>query len=117
MSSPDTNKLKTKELKVKIDEISTKISEMGKENKTEIEIEQFFFENDSEFYGRYPYLIKKLIKGGPLEFLDIMIQNLEKIENSEQTKASVELQLGEELAQKFLYPKVNQSQDSVDNNN
>lgn len=45
-----------------------------------------------------------------------MLQNLEKIENSEQTKASVELKLGEELAQKFLYPHVNQSKDSLDSN-
>ena len=111
MSSSDTNKLKVKELKIKIDEVSTKISELVKLNKTEVEIEMFFLENDSEFYERYPYLIKKLIKGGSLEFLDVMLKNLEKIENSEQTKASVELKLGEDLAQKFLYPKVNQSKD------
>ena len=115
MSSPDTNKLKVPELKVKISEVSAKISELVKENKTEVEIERHFFENDSVFYERYPYLIKKLIKGGSLEFLDVMIQNLEKIENSEQTKASVELKLGEELAQKYLYPKVNQSKDSIGN--
>jgi len=115
MSSSDTNKLKIKELKVKIDEVSTKISELVKENKTNVEIEMFFLENDSDFYERYPYLIKKLIKGGSLEFLDVMLQNLEKVENSEQTKASVELKLGEELAQKYLYPKVNQSKDVVDN--
>ena len=71
----------------------------------------FFLENDSDFYERYPYFIKKLIKGGSLEFLDVMLQNLEKIENSEQTKASVEFKLGEELAQKFLYPKINESKD------
>ena len=106
MSSPDTIKLKVPDLKVKISEVSAKISELVKENKTEVDIEKHFFENDSDFYERYPYLIKKLIKGGSLEFLDVMIQNLEKIENSELTKASVELKLGEELAQKYLYPKV-----------
>lgn len=111
MSSPDTKKLKTQELKVKIEEVSLKISELVKEKKTDVEIEMFFLENDSDFYERYPYLIKKLIKGGSLEFLDVMLQNLEKIENSEQTKASVELKLGEELAQKFLYPKINESKD------
>ena len=111
MSSPDTKKLKAQELKLKIEEVSSKISELVKEKKTDVEIEMFFLENDSDFYERYPYLIKKLIKGGSLEFLDVMLQNLEKIENSEQTKASVELKLGEELAQKFLYPKINESKD------
>ena len=114
MSSTDTNKLKSKDLKIKIEEVSKKIIELTKENKTNVEIEMFFLENDSEFYERYPYLIKKLIKGGSLEFLDVMLQNLEKIENSEQTKASVELKLGEDLAQKFLYPHVNQSKDSLE---
>ena len=113
MSSSDTQKLKAKDLKIKIEEVSKKISELVKEKKTNVEIEMFFLENDSEFYERCPYLIKKLIKGGSLEFLDVMLQNLEKIENSEQTKASVELKLGEELAQKFLYPKINESKDTV----
>jgi hypothetical protein len=57
----------------------------------------FFIENDSEFYEKFPYLIKKLIKGGSLDFLDVMLKNLEKIENGEQTKASTELKLGNEV--------------------
>jgi hypothetical protein len=36
-----------------------------------------------------------------------MLENLEKIENGEQTMASTELKLGEELAQQYLYPVVN----------
>tara|TARA_E500000178_G_C16986251_1_gene738372 strand:+ start:65 stop:394 length:330 start_codon:yes stop_codon:yes gene_type:complete len=107
MSSPDTKKLNVKEMKKKINYVQNKISELVKENKNNVDIEMYFLENDSEFYERYPYLIKKLIKGGSLEFLDVMLNNLEKVESGQQTMASTELKLGEDLASKYLYPKVN----------
>ena len=107
MSSPDTKKLNVKEMREKINYVQNKISELMKENKNNVDIEMYFLENDSEFYERYPYLIKKLIKGGSLEFLDVMLNNLEKVESGQQTMASTELKLGEDLASKYLYPKVN----------
>lgn len=107
MSSTDTKKLNVQEMKNKIESIKEKISELVQENKTKVDIEMYFLENDSEFYEKYPYLIKKLVKGGSLDFLDEMLNNLEKIENGEQTMASTELKLGEDLANKYLYPKVN----------
>lgn len=107
MSSPDTKKLNVKEMREKINYVQNKISELVKENKNNVDIEMYFLENDSEFYERYPYLIKKLIKGGSLEFLDVMLNNLEKVESGQQTMASTELKLGEDLASKYLYPKVN----------
>jgi hypothetical protein len=36
-----------------------------------------------------------------------MLNNLEKVESGQQTMASTELKLGEDLASKYLYPKVN----------
>lgn len=107
MSSPDTKKLNVKEMREKINYVQNKISELMKENKNNVDIEMYFLENDSEFYEKYPYLIKKLIKGGSLEFLDVMLNNLEKVESGQQTMASTELKLGEDLASKYLYPKVN----------
>ena len=94
-------------MKQRIENAKNKIAELVKANKTHVEIEMYFLENEKEFYENYPYLIKKLIKGGSLDFLDKMLENLEKIENGEQTMASTELKLGEELAQQYLYPVVN----------
>ena len=107
MSSSDTKKLNVEEMRNKIKVILEKISELSQQNKNNVDIEMYFIENDSEFYESYPYLIKKLIKGGSLEFLDVMLDNLEKVESGEQTMASTELKLGENLAKKYLYPKVN----------
>ena len=98
--------LDSKEMREKISYIQTKILELSAQNKNNTDIEIFFMENDSEFYEKYPYLIKKLVKGGSLEFLEIMLENIEKIENGEQTQAATELKLGEDLANQFLYPVI-----------
>jgi len=98
--------LDSKEMREKISYIQTKILELSAQNKNNTDIEMFFMENDSEFYEKYPYLIKKLVKGGSLEFLEIMLENIEKIENGEQTQAATELKLGEDLANQFLYPVI-----------
>ncbi len=101
-----TSDLKVADLKSKIKQVQEKISELIKEKKTDVQIEMFFIENDPKFYEEYPYLIKKLIKGGSLEFLDVMLENLQKIEDGDQTLASTELKLGNELADKYLYPSM-----------
>ena len=105
MSDSNTN-IKVPELHVKIKQVQIKIQELIKENKNEVEMELFFIENDSTFYEQYPYLVKKLIKGGDMSFLNVMLENLKKVEEGDQTLASTELKLGEELAQKFLYPNI-----------
>lgn len=101
-----TSDLKVADLKSKIKHVQEKISELINEKKTDVQIEMFFIENDPKFYEEYPYLIKKLIKGGSLEFLDVMLENLQKIEDGDQTLASTELKLGNELADKYLYPSM-----------
>ena len=107
MSEPETKKLDIVNLKDQIKQVQKKISELVKENKTNAQIEMYFLENDSKFYEEYPYLVKKLIKGDGLEFLDVMLDNLQKVETGEQSLASTELKLGKDLADKYLYPKVN----------
>ena len=98
--------LNSDDLKVKIKEVQEKISELVSQKKTEVEIEMFFIENDSKFYEQYPYLVKKLIKGGDMDFLNVMLENLKRVENGDQTLASTELKLGNELAEKYLYQNV-----------
>lgn len=60
-----------------------------------------------EFYNSYPFLVKKLCKGGDLNMLNTMFQNLEKVESGERSLAGVELKLGKELASQYLDPVVN----------
>ena len=106
LMSDSSNEIKVPDLKTKINQVQEKIKELVKENKTDVDIEMFFIENDSKFYEQYPYLVKKLIKGGDMSFLNIMLENLQKVQDGEQTLASTELKLGEDLAQKHLYPNL-----------
>jgi hypothetical protein len=100
------HKLDSNEMRVKISYIQAKVLELSSQDKNNTDIEMFFMENDSDFYEKYPYLIKKLIKGGSLEFLEIMLENIEKIEKGEQTQSDTEKKLGEDLANQFLYPSI-----------
>jgi hypothetical protein len=98
-------------LKSKIKCIQEKINTLRNvDKKNDTDIEAHFFNNDIEFYEKYPYLIKKLIKGGDLSMLDKFLSSLEKVHNGEQSLASTELKLGEDLAQQYLYPSVKPSE-------
>lgn len=94
-------------MRQKIKDAQITINEQLKQGKSKIEIEMYFLNNESKLYEEYPYLIKKLIKGDSLDFLDVMLNNLQKVEEGEQTIASTELKLGKELADKYMYPSIN----------
>jgi|UniRef100_A0A6C0IWU3 hypothetical protein len=100
------HKLDSNEMREKISYIQTKVLELSKQDTNNTDIEMYFMENDPDFYEKYPYLIKKLIKGGSLEFLEIMLENIEKIEKGEQTQSDIEKKLGADLANQFLYPSI-----------
>ena len=76
----------------------------GKKDVFEFELE--LLEVFPEFYDKYPFLVKKLCKRGDLSILYKMIDNLEQIENGDKSMASVEMNLGQDLANKFLYPSL-----------
>lgn len=98
-------KFDTNNIKEKITYATDIINKLKKESKSDSEIEAFFFNEDEQFYQKYPFLIKKLIKADNMEFLNKMIDNLVQVEAGQQTFASTELKLGTELADKYL-PKM-----------
>jgi hypothetical protein len=59
------------------------------------------------FYDQYPFLVKRLCKGEDLAILFKMIKELKKVESGEKTLTQVELPLGQELADEYLYPHLN----------
>ena len=60
-----------------------------------------------EFYQSHPFLVKKLCKRDNLTMLDKMLGELEKVEEGNKSLAGVELRLGDELANQYLYPVIN----------
>jgi hypothetical protein len=74
--------------------------------KDPFEIEMDILNNFPDFYSEYPFIVKKISKGDDLSILYKMIKSLKKVEKGEKSLYQVELPLGEELANKYLYPNI-----------
>jgi hypothetical protein len=95
------------ELRQKINIIIEKVVELRNRGITDsFELELFFINNMTEYYESYPHLIKRLCREENQDntFLYKMIDNLEQVNKGEKSMANVELTLGNELANKYLYP-------------
>jgi len=93
-----------KENIITITKVINDMKEKGNYNTLEHELE--IMNTYPEFYEAYPFLVKKVCKGGDLSMLDTMFSNLEKVESGEKSLASVELNLGNKLASQYLDPVV-----------
>ena len=76
-------------------------------DKDEFDLEMELMESLPEFYEDYPFLVKKLCKRDDVSMLYTMIDKLEKVEKGDETLASVEYNLGNNLAEKYLQPVIN----------
>jgi DNA-binding ferritin-like protein (Dps family) len=76
-------------------------------NKDNLSLEMDILNLYPDYYDRYPFLIKYLCKRTNDNMLDVLLNNL-KIVNDDKTQLNkVEKDLGNELAQKYIYPKLN----------
>ena len=92
-----------------INEHIKKLEVEGKKDPFEFEMEilQVF----PEFYDSYPFLVKKLCKRGDLSMLYTMMGKLNDVEEGKNSLATVELNLGNALAEKYLYPVINKNKE------
>ena len=96
------------DIKKQIDLIIKKIKELRSNNINDnFEIEKYFMNNMTDFYDNYPYLIKTLCK---TENFDTDLEYLYKMLNilNDYTPEK-EKELSEELANQYLYPKLNKN--------
>lgn len=97
-------------LRNKINIIMNKIIELRKQGINDsFELEMYFINNMTEYYDEYPHLIKRLCREENQDnyFLYKMIDNLEQVNKGHKSISDVELSLGNELANKYLYPALN----------
>lgn len=71
-----------------------------------LEKELKIMEKFSDFYTNYPFLVKRICKNQSLAMIYKMLNILDKVENGNDTIENTELKLGNELAEKYLYPKI-----------
>lgn len=77
---------------------------------TNFELYKYRFEsNFSEFNENFPTIMKKIVNGDDLKYLEKMLDAMDAIEDNKVTKEEAEKVLGEELAQEYLYPLVNKN--------
>jgi hypothetical protein len=97
----------TVSIKKTINDIDKRINELIKQGKTQaFDIEMVILEEMPEFYDEYPFLVKRLCKRENNDFLFKMLDSLEAVDKGNKSLATTELNLGEELASKYLYPVV-----------
>lgn len=94
-------------IKMEVEKINLLISNLELQGKTEpFDFELEIMTQYPEFYDKYPFLVKKLCKRDDISMLYKMFDNIDKIEKGEKSMSSVELNLGEELANTYLYPSL-----------
>jgi hypothetical protein len=81
-----------------------KVQELKKENFNEYKT--YLILIFPTFYDLYPTLFNNIIEEKELTFLDEMFEGIIKINNNNSLKDNIEKNLGEKLAEKFLYPYV-----------
>ena len=96
---------KVESIKKIVEEIQLIIDTMEQNGTTDpFEYEMKLMETHPEFYQSYPFLVKKLCKKEDISMLYKMLDNLNKVSNGEKSLAAVEMNLGNELANKYIYP-------------
>ncbi len=98
------------EIRENVELIKKEVNRMELEGKSDpFDFELQLMESMPEFYGAHPFLVKKLCKREDISILYKMLENLEQVEQGNKSMASVELNLGDQLAKQYLYPSLNKN--------
>jgi len=101
------------EIRDKIKQVQDKLIELRKNGTTDsFDLELYFMNNMTEIYDQYPSLIKRLCREENQDnsFLFKMLDTLDQIKTGEKSMEVAEMSLGEELAEKYLYPVVSKEE-------
>ncbi len=82
---------------------------IGITNPSDLQI--LFTKAHPEIYKKYATVVKTICRKDDLTILNKMIKSLEQVNKGKKTMKEVSNNLGEELADKYLYPKVGKKND------
>ena len=66
-----------------------------------------------EFASEHPFLFRKIVMGDDLSFLYKMLNSISQINNGSITQQQAEMNLGQELADMYVYPALNAANSNV----
>ena len=95
-----------------IKKIQDKLKELRSNNVSDpFELETYFIQNMTDVYDMYPSIIKRLCREENQDntYLFKMLDEIDKINSGEKNINEVEHSLGQELAEKFIYPKISKN--------
>ena len=98
------------EIEIRIKTLQSRLQILREMNITDpFDLEMDILHNMPEFYDDFPSIVKRLCREENQDnsYLDKMIELLKDVEKNKKSLASVEMNLGEELAEKFIYPVIN----------
>jgi len=107
------------DIRNKIKLLQDRLTELREQGITDsFELEMKIIDEMTDLYDTYPSLVKRLCREANQDnsFLFKMIETLEQVNNGDKSMAVAELSLGEELAEKYLYPIV-KKEDLLKNKN
>lgn len=76
-----------------------------KENNNK-EYQNYLIQIFPTFYETYPTLFNNIIENKDLTFLEPMLEGIIQINENKDLKDNIEKDLGEKLAEKYLYPNI-----------
>jgi hypothetical protein len=76
-------------------------------NKDKLQFQFAIREIFPEFSEAHPFLFRKIVLGEDLTFLYKMLDSITKIQDGSLTQQQVEMDLGTQLADKYVYPALN----------
>lgn len=100
----DFEVINIKQTVMQINQAIIKMEKAGKTDSFDFELE--IMTQYPEFYQAHPFLVKKLCKRDDITMLFKMLDSLQAVQDGQQSLASVEMKLGTQLANKFVYPNL-----------
>lgn len=97
----------------KINLLQQRLATLRAEGVTDsFDLEMDIINTMTDFYDTYPSIVKRLCREENQDntFLYKMINMLDKVNNGETSLASVEVKLGNELAEKYIYPVISKEE-------
>lgn len=104
---PDIIRKEIRIIKEFIDNDPKCVELRGKGKSSFLEYQIYVEDTFPEFNKKYPTIVKKLLFQEDLELIELYFTFMNKIRNNELDQKTAEKQLGEMLANKYLYPKLN----------